>query len=245
VVTSRNVLVIDIGGNNVKMLATGHREPRKVPSGKDFKPKDLINIVKTSLSDWSYDVVAIGFPGPVMDKKPSKEPGNLGSGWVDFDFQESFGKPVRVINDASMQALGAYDGGRMLFLGLGTGLGSTLIDQQVIVPLELGELTHGRAKKQLGAIIGDNGLSRLGVVRWRQMVREITIELKEALLADYVTLGGGNACHLGRLPNWVKRGSNAHAFLGGFRLWEINELTMTKRHAAPPTDKLTGWRLLY
>jgi polyphosphate glucokinase len=169
--------------------------------------------------DWSFDVVSIGFPGPVLRGRPVCEPRNLGGGWVGFDFEAAFGRPVRVINDAAMQALGSYEGGRMLFLGLGTGLGSALVVGGRIEPLELAHLPY--RKRTYEDYVGRRGLERLGRKKWRRAVADTVERLREALRPDYVVLGGGNARKLEQLPPGVRAGSNAHAFEGGFRLWGV------------------------
>jgi len=215
----QNVLVVDVGGNNVKILGTGGRVPRKVPSGSAMTAKRMVSEVKRATEGRTYDAVSIGYPGPVRDGHPVAEPKNLAGGWVKFDFQKAFGAPVKVINDAAMQALGAYKGGRMLFLGFGTGLGSALIIDGVLVPMELAHLRY-RKGRTYEDYVGLRGLKRHGKKKWRRYVADVMEALREALQADDVVLGGGNAKKLTRLPPWARLGDNHHAFLGGFRLWE-------------------------
>lgn len=213
------VLVIDIGGTNVKLLATGRRTVRKVPSGPDLTPRKLVQDVLPVVKDWDYDVVSIGYPGPVAGNRPLKEPVNLGKGWVRFDYEKAFGRPVRMVNDAAMQAIGSYQGKNMLFLGLGTGLGTTLVRNGMVVPMELGHLPYlkGRTFEEY---IGDAGYKRLGKVAWRKHVEEVVRQLMNATVADYAVLGGGNVRHLKDLPPRTRRGNNANAFRGGYRLWQ-------------------------
>jgi polyphosphate glucokinase len=214
-----NVLVIDVGGTRVKLKASGANQERRFHSGPDLTPAALVEQVRALAREWPYDAIALGYPGAVDENGPTAEPGNLGPGWVGFDFRAAFGVEVRVVNDAVMQALGAYEGGRMLFLGLGTGLGSALITEHVVIPLELGCLPHvhgGTIVQQLGRA----GLQAHGNAAWQQAVRSITPILREALAADYVVLGGGNAKDVDPLPPATRRGINADAFRGGFRLWE-------------------------
>jgi polyphosphate glucokinase len=212
------ILVVDVGGTNVKIKATDQSEVRKFPSGKDLTPQQMTNGVLELAKDWPYEVVTIGFPGPVIHGKIGKEPVNLGGGWVGFDFEAAFGKPVKLINDAAMQALGSYEGGRMLFLGLGTGLGNTLIIDGTIAPMELGHLPY-RKRRSFEDYVGNAGLERLGKKKWHQAVEDVVSRLKAALNADYVVLGGGNAKKLTHLPEGCRLGNNDNAFIGGFRLW--------------------------
>lgn len=214
-----NVLVIDVGGSHVKMAATNASQPRRFDSGPEMTPEQLLEGVREQTRDWDYDVISLGFPGAVDAKGPRAEPGNLGSGWVGFDYEKAFGKPVRIINDAVMQALGGYDGGRMLFLGLGTGLGSALITEHVVIPLELGCLPYGN-DETMAEHVGADGFERLGKATWIEAVGEITRLLREAMSADYILLGGGNARHVDPMPPDTRRGGNDDAFVGGFRLWE-------------------------
>jgi polyphosphate glucokinase len=212
------ILVIDIGGTNIKVLATGHRIPRKIPSGPKMTPKKMTKMVQEAVADWEYDAVSIGYPGPVKNGKPLAEPWNLGRGWVAFDFARAFGCPVRLVNDAVMQALGGYKGGRMLFLGLGTGLGSTLITDGVIVPMELAHLPYknGRTFEEY---VGRQGLERFGRKRWRRHVEDVIERFRAAFVTDDIVLGGGNAKLITELPEGVRSGRNRLAFIGGHRLW--------------------------
>lgn len=212
------MLVIDVGGSKVKIAATGRPEPVKVRTGRRFTPGDLIARVREATAGWRYDVVSLGYPGLVGMNGPAEEPGNLGPGWVGFDFDAALGRPVRVANDAVLQALGAYAGGRMLFLGLGTGVGSALIAERVAVPLELGSLAWGR--RTVADRLGKRGLRRSGATAWRRAVRAAAVNLRRAFAADYVVLGGGNADHVDPLPDGARRGGNDDAVTGGFRLWE-------------------------
>lgn len=215
----RRVLVIDVGGTHVKLLASGKRAHRAFESGPHLTPRWMAARVKAMTEDWPADVIAIGYPGPVRRGRPLREPWNLGRGWVGFDFARAFGKPVRLVNDAAMQALGSYTGGRMLFLGLGTGLGSALVNDGVAEPLELAHLPYKRGKS-FEHYLGQRGLARLGKRRWRKAVREVVGLLRDALQAETVVLGGGNVRHLGELPEKTRRGDNANAFRGGFLLWK-------------------------
>ncbi len=212
------VLVVDVGGNNVKLLATGHREVRKVPSGPRFTPARMVAAVRNATADWSYGAVAIGFPAPVRDGRIVKEPVNLGRGWVRFDFRRAFGRPVRIINDAVMQALGSYRGGRLLFLGLGTGLGAALVLDGVTQPLEIAHLPY-RDGWTYEELLGKESLDEVGKKRWRRFVFEIVPRLMAAFQVDEVVLGGGNSKLLTTLPKGCRRGDNRNAFAGGFRLW--------------------------
>ena len=215
-----NVLVVDIGGTNVKILATGQAEPRKFPSGPTLTPKRMVAGVKKLAGDWKYDVVSIGYPGPILGGRPISEPFNLGPGWVGFNFEATFGRPVKVINDAAMQALGSYQRGKMLFLGLGTGLGSTMIVDGIVEPAELGHLPYKSKKRTYEDYVGLRGLKRMGRKKWEQYVVELIARLIAALEPDDVVLGGGNVKQLKKLPAGCRAGDNANAFLGGFRLWE-------------------------
>jgi hypothetical protein len=220
------ILVIDIGGTHVKVLATGHKEPVIIPSGPKMTPKKMVEAVKKQTKGWQYSAVSIGYPGIVVHGRPVHEPHNLGRGWVGFDFRKAFRVPVRMINDAAMQALGSYKGGRMLFLGLGTGLGSALIVDGVVEPLELAHLPYKKGKTYED-YLGLAGLKRLGKKKWRHHVIDVVKRLKTALQAEYVVLGGGNARLLRQLPKGVCLGDNRQAFLGGFRLWKESPLRPT------------------
>ena len=213
-----NVLSIDIGGTHVKILLSGQKEPRKMPSGHDFTPAALVRDVKELAKGWDFDVVSIGFPAPVHNNQPVAEPYNLGGGWVGFNYEKAFGKPVKMINDAAMQALGSYKGGKMLFLGLGTGLGSAVVTDHALLPLELGHLPF--RKKTFEDYVGVRGLEKSGKAKWKKHVFEAVELLMAAILPDYVVLGGGNVRKLQELPPACIAGDNANAFVGGFRMWE-------------------------
>lgn len=216
---SSRVLVIDVGGTHVKVFATGQKEPQKCISGPAMTPGKMVRLVKEITRDWKYECVSLGFPGPIINGHPLREPHNLGSGWMSFDFRKAFGRPVKLINDAAMQAIGSYDGGRMLFLGLGTGLGSAMIVDGTLQPMELAHLIYKNGKTYED-YLGLRGLERLGKKKWRKHVTKVTKKLKEALDADYVVLGGGNNKKLKKVPAGARLGKNENAFLGGFRMWE-------------------------
>lgn len=213
-----NVLVVDVGGTSVKILATGQDEPRRFPSGPKLTAKGMVSGVRKSAGKWKYDVVAIGYPGLVLQGRVVAEPHNLAPGWVGFDFAAAFGCPVKIINDAAMQALGSYKEGVLLFLGLGTGLGSALVAEGVVVPMELGHLSYKKGTYE--DYVGLRGLQRLGKKKWRQHVAYGVARLIAALHPNDVVLGGGNAKKLPQLPPGCRVGNNANAFLGGFHLWE-------------------------
>jgi predicted NBD/HSP70 family sugar kinase len=213
-----NTLAIDLGGTHVKVLVSGKRESRKAPSGPKMTPKKMVSAVEELVSGWTYDRVSLGYPGLVVHGRIAAEPANLGAGWVGFNFAKAFGHPMRIVNDAAMQALGSYRGGSMLFLGLGTGLGSAMIVDGDVQPMELAHLPW-RKGRTYEEVIGEQGLKRLGRRKWRERVGEAVVQLRAALEPDYLVIGGGNAKELGRLPRGVFLGSNAHAFTGGFRLW--------------------------
>jgi polyphosphate glucokinase len=214
------ILVIDVGGNNCKMLLSGQAEPRRFPSGSDFNPKAMVKGVLEMTRDWAFDVVAIGFPAPCTDAGPKLEPVNLGKGWVGFDYAGALGKPVKFMNDAAMQALGSYEGGKMLFLGLGTGLGNAMIVDGVVLPMELAHLPY--KKGSFEDYVGDRGRDKYGKKKWQKAVEDVIERLRAALQPDYVVLGGGNVKKLEKLPENVRVGSNDNAFTGGFRLWELS-----------------------
>ena len=220
---SPKVLVIDVGGTNVKLLATGEKEARKYPSGPTMTPRKMVRLVKKATADWKYDCISLGYPGPIINGHPLREPHNLGRGWVGFNFQRAFGCPVKIINDAAMQALGSYKGRRMLFLGLGTGLGSAMIVDGILQPMELAHLGYKNGKSYED-YLGLRGLERMGKKKWRRCVAKITKRLKIALDADYVVLGGGNCKKLKELPAGALLGNNENAFLGGFRIWGKHQL---------------------
>lgn len=221
------ILVIDVGGSHVKLMIS-RAEKRKFKSGPQLTPAEMVAQIKPLVSDWKFDGISIGFPSPVRDGHIASEPKHLGKGWLEFDFEKPLGKPVRVINDASMQALGSYHGGRMLFLGLGTGLGSALVWSNYILSLELGDLPY-RNGHIIEEYLGKPGLARRGRNKWRCDVEHALIQLKKALIADYVVLGGGNAKKLDQLPQGIQRGHNRNAFLGGTRLWQIDPKTRQPR----------------
>jgi polyphosphate glucokinase len=210
-------LVVDVGGSHVKILATGRREPRKFVSGPTMTPRQMVAGVEKLARGWKYDVVSIGYPGPVLHGRPVAEPHNLGRGWVRFDYGAAFGRPVRIINDAAMQALGGYKGGKMLFLGLGTGLGSALIADGVVEPMELGHLPYKKGTYE--DYVGQRGLDKRGKKKWRHHVADVVAGFVAALEPDDVVLGGGNVRKLKELPDGCRAGDNANAFVGGFRLW--------------------------
>ena len=213
------VLVIDVGGTSIKVLASGQTGLRKFPSGPKMTASAMVEGVKQLVADWDYDVVSIGYPGPVVHGRPLREPHNLAPGWVDYDFEKAFGRPVRIINDAAMQALGSYQQGRMLFLGLGTGLGSAMIVERIVEPMELAHLPY-RNGKTFEDYVGIRGLDRLGRKKWEEHVTKVVEQLRTALQADDVVIGGGNAKKLKKLPPDTRLGENANAFIGGFRMWE-------------------------
>ena len=212
------VLAIDIGGTHVKVLATGQKEHREFESGKTLTPRKMIAGVKTLAKGWNYDVISIGYPGPVLHNRPVAEPHNLGKGWVGFNFQRAFRCPVKVTNDAAMQALGSYRKGTMLFLGLGTGLGTTLIVNGFVEPMELGHLPYLKATYE--DYVGLRGLEKYGKKKWARHVVDVVKRLTAALEPTDVVLGGGNVKKLNKLPKGCRAGDNANAFIGGFRLWE-------------------------
>jgi polyphosphate glucokinase len=231
-----NVLVIDIGGSHVKFLATGQPVARRFESGRHLTPDFLVEEVKRLTHDWPHEVVAVGYPGAVGPDGPEADPGNLGPGWVGFDFAAALGRPTRVVNDAAMQALGAYTGGRMLFLGLGTGLGSALVTDRVVIPLELGSLPYGR-RRTVADHVGKRGLKHLGEAAWLATVVRVVEHVRDAMKADYVVLGGGNAKRVDPLPPHTRRGGNEDAFAGGFRVWEED----VDPHRYPPD---APWRVV-
>ena len=216
-----NILAIDIGGTNIKILATGQSEPRKFPSGSEMTPTEMVEGVKEIAGDWEYDAVSIGYPGPVTKGAIAKEPHNLGKGWMGFDFEAAFQRPVRVINDAAMQAHGSYQGGTMLFLGFGTGLGSALVAEGSVIPMELAHLPYKKSTYE--AYLGERGRKKLGKTKWRKHVTHCVKQLRAALQSNDVVLGGGNAKRLKELPAGSRLGSNANAFIGGYRMWESAE----------------------
>jgi polyphosphate glucokinase len=221
------VLVIDIGGSHVKILATGQQQKREIASGPKMTAKQMVSGVKRLAQGWKYDVVSIGFPGPVLHGRPLAEPHNLGSGWLGFDFESAFGLPVKMVNDAAMQALGDYKGGKMLFLGLGTGLGSAMIVDGIIEPMELGHLPYKKGTYE--DYVGNRGLDRLGKKNWRKVVTDVIERLVAALEPQDVVIGGGNVIHMKKLPKGCRASNNDQAFSGGFRLWENSRQTIRRQ----------------
>src|ERR1700739_4458926 len=229
------ILAIDVGGTHVKILASGRRQKREIVSGPAMTARQMVLDVKELAQGWAYDVVSIGFPGPVLHNRPIAEPHNLGAGWMGFNFASAFGLPAKVINDAAMQALGSYRGGKMLFLGLGTGLGSAMIVDGVVEPMELGHLPY--KKHTYEDYVGERGLERYGKRKWRRNVFDVVDRLVTALEPDEVVLGGGNVKRLAKLPPLCRAGDNANAFLGGFRLWEGSLNPATKQRGTPRRRK--------
>lgn len=234
------ILVIDVGGTHVKVLASGRRAPVRIKSGATMTPRRMVTAVKRLTEGWTYDAVSIGYPGAVVHSRPVHEPHNLGPGWVGFDFRRAFGKPVKVVNDAAMQALGSYRGGRMLFLGLGTGLGSALVVDGLVEPMELAHLPY-RKGRTYEDYVGLGGLERLGKKKWRRAVEDVAVRLKYALQADDLVLGGGNAKLLKALPPDTRLGGNANAFVGGFRLWD-QEAPRALQAGARPVGAVSATR---
>jgi hypothetical protein len=227
----RKVLVVDVGGTHVKLLMSSHDE-REFPSGRRLKPQQLIAKLKETTRGWTFDRASIGFPAPVRQGGIAKDPKHLGKGWVGFNFARALGIPVRVVNDAAMQALGSYRGGRMLFLGLGTGLGSALLWDKILMALELGDLPYRRGHI-IENYLGIPGLKLLGEKKWKREVAYAVTQLRKSFIADYVVLGGGLVHRFGRLPEGTERGQNENAFLGGVRLWETD-----------PRTRRPTWRLM-
>jgi len=219
--TRPHTLVVDVGGTHVKLLATGKRTPIRIDSGPHLTPSETVHevLAAAAAARWQFERVSLGFPGPVRKDRPQREPWNLGKGWVGFNFERAFGCPVRVINDAAMQALGSYEGGKMLFLGLGTGLGSAMICEGAVLALELAHLPY-RHGKSYEDFVGAAGKERLGKHRWRKHVLDIIDRFMAAFVVDYIVLGGGNAKEIKAVPRNVRIGDNRNAFRGGFRLWE-------------------------
>ena len=213
-----NILAIDVGGTHVKILASGEKDKREIDSGPTLTAREMVSSVKKLADGWEYDVVSIGYPGPVVHDRPMAEPHNLGKGWMGFNFAAAFKLPTKVINDAAMQALGSYRGGKMLFLGLGTGLGSTMIVDGIVQPMELGHLPY--KKRTYEDYVGARALEEFGKKAWRKHVEDVVEYLVAALQPDDVALGGGNAKKLKELPPLCRLGDNANAFKGGFRMWE-------------------------
>jgi polyphosphate glucokinase len=214
-----NILVVDVGGQHVKVLLTGQSEPRRMNSGPKLTPAQMAAGVKALTADWPFEAISLGFPGQVVHNRPAHEPVNLGIGWIGFDYEGAFGRPVRLINDAAMQAIGSYEGGRMLFLGLGTGLGSAMIVDGKVEPMELGHLPYKKGMTYED-YVGQRGLDRLGKKKWREEVTMMIDRLRAALQPEYIVVGGGNAKLLKDIPPDVRIGNNRLAFIGGFRLWD-------------------------
>ena len=219
----KRVLVIDVGGSNVKLMVS-RWERRKFESGPELTPREMVTQMKPLLQDWSFDAISMGFPAPVRNGRIMSEPKHLGPRWTRFNYEKSLGKPIRIVNDAAMQALGSFHGGRMLFLGLGTGLGSALIWETNVLPLELGDLPYGKGDV-IEDYLGKSGSKKLGEKRWKREVLRAVLLLKKSLMADYVVLGGGSAKKFDRLPDGIEFGHNRNAFLGGVRLWQIDRRT--------------------
>jgi polyphosphate glucokinase len=231
------VLVIDVGGTNVKVdMADDGRDPLKIPSGPEMSAAQMVSEVKKATQGWDYEVVSIGFPGPVTNDGPAREPKNLGAGWVNFDFAKAFGKPVKVVNDAAMQALGSYQGGRMLFLGLGTGLGSALVSDGVLSPLELAHMPY-RKDGTYEDYVGLRGYKRMGGKKWTDHVEKVVGILRDGLQVEYVVLGGGQAKKLKRIPQGARVGDNSNAFVGGVRLWDAPEERAAHVNVKPASAK--------
>lgn len=245
--TPTSILVIDVGGSNIKLLVKGKTRSRKIPSGPELTALQMIDLVKEATKDWTYDAISLGYPGLVGNAGPLSEPGNLGPGWVGFDFATAFGKPVRIVNDAALQAMGSYDGGRMLFLGFGTGLGSTLLlSNQAIIPLELGCLLHPHGGTY-GDILGRRGLNRVGKKIWRKEVNAAVRVFLSTFQVDYVVLGGGNSKFIRLVPPGARIAHNQTAFRGGYRLWQADEI-QTHTPTGPLRDgkapEFANWHVL-
>jgi predicted NBD/HSP70 family sugar kinase len=223
----KKILVIDIGGTHVKLMIS-RKEKRKFDSGPRMTPKQMVAKIRQAIAGWKFDAISIGFPSPVRNGRIVGDPKHLGKGWIGFNFRKALGKPVRIINDAAMQALGSYHGGRMLFLGLGTGLGSAMAWEKTLLPLELGDLPY-RDGKIIEEYLGKPGLDRLGEAAWKREVKHAVLQLKRSFIADYVVLGGGNAKRFTKLPEGVEPGHNRNAYLGGVRLWETEKGTQKKK----------------
>lgn len=217
-----NVLVVDIGGTHVKILMTGEKEPRRFDSSPALTPRKMVSGVKKLAADWKYDRISIGYPGPVVSDRIVAEPHNLGKGWIGFKFENAFGNPVKVVNDAAMQALGSYRGGKMLFLGLGTGLGTAMIADGIIEPMELSHLPYRKGVYE--DYVGEKALKREGKKKWRKNVNDVVCRLVAALEPDDVVIGGGNVRLMKKLPDGCRAGKNENAFAGGFRLWEKSKV---------------------
>ncbi len=234
------VLVIDVGGTHVKLLATGETEPREFVSGPTLTAEKMVQLVKDTANGWKYDVISLGYPGPALRGRPVGEPHNLAPGWIGFDFQTAFGCPVKLMNDSAMQALGSYEGGKMLFLGLGTGLGTTMIVDDIVEPMEIGHLPYRKATYE--DYVGLRGLKKFGKRKWRHYVNDVVVRLFAAVQADYVVLGGGNIAKLKQLPDHCRLGENTNAFRGGFRLWETKENPPISVAAVGPREQFLEGR---
>lgn len=232
-----NILAVDIGGTNVKILATGQTEPRKFPSGPTLTPAKMVEGVKKLAEDWKYDVVSLGYPGPVLRNRPVSDPHNLAAGWIGFDFDKEFGCPVKMINDAAMQALGSYKSGKLLFLGLGTGLGSAMIVDGIVEPMELSHLPYKKATFE--DYVGVRALEKAGKKKWRRDVADVIARLIAAMEPDDIVLGGGNVKMLKELPPGCRIGANANAFTGGFRIWDQDaaEVAVAPKAADKPAKE--------
>ena len=213
-----NVLVIDIGGTHVKIKTPQHRAPVKIDSGPKMTPAKMASEVQKASAKWKYDRISIGYPGVVVHNKPVHEPYNLAPGWIGFDYAKAFNKSIKIMNDAAMQALGSYEGGRMLFFGLGTGLGSAMVVDGIVQPMELAHLPY-KGKKTYEDVLGLAGLKKLGKKKWSAEVLKVCTLLQAAMDAEYIVLGGGNVDFLKKLPDNIKRGSNDNAFKGGVKMW--------------------------
>jgi polyphosphate glucokinase len=211
------VLVVDVGGTHIKILVTGQTVKREFASGPEMTAEQMVSGVKQLAGDWSYDAVSVGYPGPVLHGRPVSEPRNLGAGWVGYNFKAAFGRPIKMVNDAAMQALGSYEKGKMLFLGLGTGLGSTVIADRIVEPMELGHLPYKKSTYE--DYVGERGLDRFGKKRWRKHVFDVVDRLAAAIEPDDIVLGGGNVKKLHDLPPRCRVGDNDNAFKGGFLMW--------------------------
>jgi len=219
----KRILVIDIGGTHVKLMISRAKK-RKFKSGQKLTPREMVKQIKVEIDGWKFDAISIGFPAPVRDGRILAEPKHLGKGWVRFNFEKALGKPVRVVNDAALQALGSYHGGRMLFLGLGTGLGSTLVFPDMVLPLELGDLPYCD-DRIIEDFLGKPGIAELGEKEWERLVMGAVAQLKKSFIVDYVVLGGGNTKKLSVLPEGAEQGHNRNAYLGGLRLWQTDQST--------------------
>jgi polyphosphate glucokinase len=227
------ILAVDVGGTHVKILATGQKQKREIASGPKMTARQMVTGVKKLARGWTYDVVSVGFPGPVLHNRPVAEPHNLGPGWTGFNFAAAFGLPVKILNDAAMQALGSYQGGRMLFLGLGTGLGSAMIVNGIVEPMELGHLPYKKGTYE--DYVGEKGLERVGKKQWRRLVKNVIERLVAATEPEDIVIGGGNLMHLKKLPKGCRAGNNAYAFIGGFRMWDKVHTPTNRRRK----DKVT------